>query len=170
MKMEQNYKKTLHQITSFIFDVDGVLTQGNVLVTSDGQLLRSMSVRDGYALKKAVNAGYKVCIISGGKNEGVRKRLQGLGITDIYLGVDHKVDTLDEYFDIYSINPENTAYMGDDIPDTHPMKLIALPACPQDAAPEVKTLSTYISHCNGGEGCVRDLIKQVMKIQGRWEE
>lgn len=166
--MEQNYKKTLRQIDTLIFDVDGVLTRGEVLVTSEGALLRSMTVRDGYALKRAVKAGYNVCVISGGKNEGVRKRLRNLGVTDIHLGIENKVDTLDEYFDIYNIKPENTAYMGDDVPDTHPMKLVGLPACPQDAAPEVKIISTYISHCNGGEGCARDLIEQVMKIQEKW--
>lgn len=166
--MEQNYKKTLRQIDTLIFDVDGVLTRGEVLVTSEGALLRSMTVRDGYALKRAVKAGYNVCVISGGRNEGVRKRLRNLGVTDIHLGIENKVDTLDEYFDIYNIKPENTAYMGDDVPDTHPMKLVGLPACPQDAAPEVKIISTYISHCNGGEGCARDLIEQVMKIQEKW--
>lgn len=166
--MDQNYKKILCQITTFIFDVDGVLTDGNLLVSTDGQLLRSMHTRDGYALKKAIQSGYTVCIISGGKNEGVRNRLLNLGVTDIYLGVENKVECLDEFFDIYNIKPQNVAYMGDDIPDTYPMKLVGLPACPQDAAPEVKILSTYISHCKGGAGCVRDLVEQVMKIQEKW--
>ncbi len=166
--MNQNYKKALRQITAFVFDVDGVLTDGNLLVSTDGQLLRAMNTRDGYAMKKAIHNGYTVCIISGGKNEGVRNRLKGLGITDVYLGVDNKVERLNEFFDLYNIKPENVAYMGDDIPDTYPMKLVGLPACPQDAAPEVKALSTYISHCRGGKGCVRDLIEQVMKIQEKW--
>lgn len=166
----QNYKKTLRQITTLIFDVDGVLTKGNLLVTSDGSLLRTMYVRDGYALKKAVDSGFNVCIISGGKNEGVRKRLEGLGITDIHLGIDDKVKVLKAYFEEHHIDPQNAAYMGDDIPDTYPMKLVGLPTCPQDAAPEVKILSTYISHCNGGEGCVRDLIEQVLKIQEKWDQ
>lgn len=166
--MDQNYKITLRQINTFIFDVDGVLTDGKVLVSTEGQLLRSMSVRDGYALKKAITTGYNVCIISGGKNEGVRQRLRGLGVTDIHLGVDDKVKCLKEYFDIYDIKPENCAYMGDDIPDIYPMKTIGLPTCPQDAAPEVKVISKYISHCDGGKGCARDLIEQVMKIQDKW--
>ncbi len=166
--MDQNYKITLRQIDTFIFDVDGVLTDGKVLVSTDGQLLRSMSVRDGYALKKAVKSGYNVCIISGGKNEGVRQRLQGLGITDIYLGVDDKISCLKTYFSNKAIKAENCAYMGDDVPDTYPMKIIGLPTCPQDAAPEVKVISKYISHCDGGKGCARDLIEQVMKIQGKW--
>ena len=168
--MEKSYKEYLNNISTFIFDVDGVLTNGSVHVTAEGDLLRSMSVKDGYALKQAVKAGYTVCIISGGKNEGVRTRLRDLGITDIYLGIDDKVEQLDEFFDIYDIKAENVLYMGDDIPDMYPMKLIGLPTCPQDAVPEVKEVSKYISHKNGGDGCVRDVIEQVMKVQAKWLE
>ncbi len=168
--MEKSYKEYLNDITTFVFDVDGVLTNGSVQVTTDGDLIRTMSVKDGYALKQAVKAGYTVCIISGGKNEGVRTRLRELGITDIYLGIDDKVEQLDEFFDIYDIKAENVLYMGDDIPDMYPMKLIALPTCPQDAVPEVKEVSKYISHKNGGDGCARDVIEQVMKVQGKWIE
>src|SRR5690625_2256798 len=167
--MDQNYKITLRQISTFIFDVDGVLTNGQLLVSTDGELLREMSVRDGSAIKKAIQAGYNVCIISGGKNEGVRKRLEGLGVTDIYLGIDDKIESLNEYFKKNQINAENVVYMGDDIPDIPPMKMVGLTTCPQDAIPEVKLVSTYISHRKGGEGCVRDLIEQVMKIQGKWK-
>lgn len=164
-----NYKELLNHITTFVLDVDGVLTDGSILVSNDGDLLRSMNVKDGYAMKKAIKAGYTVCIISGGKNEGVRKRLQGLGITDIHLGVEDKVENLDEFFDVYSIDPKNVAYMGDDIPDIYPMKMVGLPTCPQDAVSEVKAISKYVSHKNGGKGCVRDLIEQVMKVQEKWE-
>lgn len=166
--MDQNYKITLRQINTFIFDVDGVLTNGKLLVSTEGELLREMNVRDGYALKKAARSGFNVCIISGGRNEGVRKRLKDLGINDIHLGIDDKVKYLNQYFEAHQIKPENAAYMGDDIPDTYPMKLVGLPTCPQNAVPEVKQISTYISHLNGGEGCVRDLIEQVMKLQGKW--
>ena len=168
--MEKSYKEYLNDINTFVFDVDGVLTNGSVQVTTEGDLIRTMSVKDGYALKQAVKAGYTVCIISGGKNEGVRTRLRELGITDIYLGIDDKVEQLDEFFDIYDIKAENVLYMGDDIPDMYPMKLIALPTCPQDAVPEVKEVSKYISHKNGGDGCARDVIEQVMKVQGKWIE
>ncbi|SFC81776.1 3-deoxy-D-manno-octulosonate 8-phosphate phosphatase (KDO 8-P phosphatase) [Zunongwangia mangrovi] len=168
--MEKSYKEYLNDITTFVFDVDGVLTNGSVQVTTEGDLIRTMSVKDGYALKQAVKAGYTVCIISGGKNEGVRTRLGELGVTDIYLGIDDKVEQLDEFFDIYDIKAENVLYMGDDIPDMYPMKLIALPTCPQDAVPEVKEVSKYISHKNGGDGCARDVIEQVMKVQGKWIE
>lgn len=167
--MSQNYKKILHQITTFVFDVDGVLTDGKLLVTTDGQLLRTMFVRDGFALKHAVKSGFRVCVISGGKNEGVRKRLEGLGLSDIYLGIDDKTRYLQNFFDNHGIDKANVAYMGDDLPDSHPMKLVGLPTCPQDAAPEVKQISKYISHCRGGEGCVRDLIEQVLKIQEKWQ-
>ncbi|APG59434.1 KdsC family phosphatase [Christiangramia salexigens] len=166
--MEKSYKEHLNQIKTFIFDVDGVLTDGSIQISSDGQLLRTMNIKDGYALKTAKNAGYTICIISGGKNEGVRKRLRGLGINDIYLGIEDKVEQLDEFFDIYGIKPEEVLYMGDDIPDYYPMKLVGLPCCPQDAAPEVKEISLYVSHRKGGEGCVRDVIEQVMKVQGKW--
>ncbi|WP_121666662.1 KdsC family phosphatase [Mesonia aquimarina] len=166
--MDKNYKEILNDINTFVFDVDGVLTNGSILVSTEGELLRSMNIKDGYALKKAVKAGYTVCIISGGKNEGVRQRLRGLGITDIHLGVENKVDCLDEFFDVYNINPDHVVYMGDDMPDTHPMKLIGLPTCPQDAVSEVKAISKYVSHKKGGEGCARDIIEQVLKVQGKW--
>lgn len=167
--MEQNYKQLLNHITTFVLDVDGVLTDGSILVSNDGDLLRSMNIKDGYALKKAVKSGYTVCIISGGRNEGVRKRLQGLGITDIHLGVEDKTENLKEFFELYTIDAKNVAYMGDDIPDIYPMRMVGLPCCPQDAVSEVKAISKYISHKNGGKGCVRDLIEQVMKVQGKWE-
>ena len=168
--MEKSYKEYLNQITTFVFDVDGVLTDGSLQVSTKGELLRTMNTKDGYAIKMALKAGFTVCIISGGKNEGVRERLRGLGITDIYLGVDDKVEQMDEFFDIYDIKPEQVLYMGDDIPDYYPMKLVGLPCCPQDAVPELKEISFYVSHKNGGEGCVRDVIEQVMKVQGKWME
>jgi len=166
--MEKNYKEYLNHINTFIFDVDGVLTDGTIQISTEGELLRSMNIKDGYALKTAVKEGFTVCIISGGKNEGVRKRLRDLGITDIYLGVQDKVEVLDEFIDIYNLNKDNVLYMGDDIPDLHVMKLIGMPCCPQDAAPEVKEISRYVSHKKGGKGCVRDVIEQVLKVQGKW--
>jgi len=166
--METNYKELLDHIKCFIFDVDGVLTNGKLLISDTGSLLRSMNVKDGYALKFALDQGYHVCIISGGTNEGVRERLKTLGITDVYLGIHDKVETLDEYLDVYGISRNEVAYMGDDIPDIYPMKEILLPTCPQNAVPEVKNVAKYISHKNGGEGCVRDLIEQVLKTQGKW--
>ncbi|MGA8852654.1 MAG: HAD-IIIA family hydrolase [Christiangramia sp.] len=166
--MEKSYKEHLNQINTFVFDVDGVLTDGSIQISTTGELLRTMNTKDGYAMKMAQKAGFTVCIISGGKNEGVRQRLRDLGITDIYLGISDKVEQMDEFFDIYNIQPDQVLYMGDDIPDYYPMKLVGLPCCPQDAAPEVKEISLYVSHKKGGEGCVRDVIEQVMKVQGKW--
>ena len=158
----------MNGITTFILDVDGVLTNSTVHVTSEGEMLRTMSIRDGYAMKAAVESGYRVCVISGGSNDGVRIRLQNLGITDIHLAAPDKVATFREYCRMYSIDPTEVLYMGDDIPDYHVMQLTGLPACPQDSVPEIKSVSKYISHRNGGHGAVRDVIEQVMKVQGKW--
>lgn len=166
--MSKSYKELMNDITTFVFDVDGVLTDGKVHIQNDGQLLRQMHIRDGFAMKAAIETGYHVCIISGGSNEGVKIRLRNLGITDIYLAVPDKVETLVEYCDIYGINPKQILYMGDDIPDFHVMQKVGLPSCPADAVPEIKSIATYISHIKGGQGAVRDVIEQVMKVQGKW--
>ena len=165
---EKSYKEYLEHITTFIFDVDGVLTDGTVTVTTTGEMLRRMSIKDGYALKTAIDKGFNVCIISGGSNEGVRLRLQGLGITDIYLGAHNKIEQLNAYLSLKTIKLEHTLYMGDDIPDAPVMKLVGLPCCPQDAVPEIKTISKYISHKKGGQGAARDVIEQVLKVQSKW--
>ena len=165
---DKSYKEYLAHITTFIFDVDGVLTDGGVLVSTNGELLRTMSTKDGYALKTAVNSGYNVCIISGGTNEGVKTRLTGLGITDIYLGAHNKIEQFKEYLNIRNVKSENVLFMGDDIPDYPVMTLVGLPCCPQDAVPEIKAISKYISHKNGGKGAARDVIEQVLKVQGKW--
>ena len=166
--MAKSYKEILNDITTFIFDIDGVLTDSSVHVSPTGEMLRIMNIRDGFAMKAAVESGYNVCIISGGSNEGVRIRLRNLGINDIHLGSSDKVETFKKYTDIYQINPEQVLYMGDDIPDYHVMKLVGLPTCPQDATSEIKAISKYISHKNGGKGAVREVIEQVMKVQGKW--
>ncbi|MBL4663643.1 MAG: HAD-IIIA family hydrolase [Flavobacteriaceae bacterium] len=166
--MEKSYKEYLQHITTFIFDVDGVLTDGTIIVNTEGEMFRTMNIKDGYALKTAVDHQYNVCIISGGTNEGVRKRLQGLGITDIHLGAHHKTEILKEYFSANQIGHDNVLYMGDDIPDLAPMKIVGLPTCPQDAVPEIKAICKYISHKKGGRGAVRDVIEQVLKVQGKW--
>lgn len=165
---DKSYKEYLHQITTFVFDVDGVLTDGTVTVTTSGDMLRTMNVKDGYALKTAVDLGYNICIISGGSNEGVRKRLEGLGIKNIHLGVKNKVELLNNYFSENNLSAEEALFMGDDIPDYEVIQMVALPCCPQDAVPEIKALCKYISHKNGGKGAVRDIIEQVLKVQGKW--
>ncbi len=167
--MQKSYKEIMNAITTFIFDVDGVLTDSSVFVTNEGEMLRTMNIRDGFAMKAAVESGYHVCIISGGSNEGVRTRLRNLGITDIHLATPDKVATFKEYTELYHIKPETVLYMGDDIPDYYVMQLVGLATCPQDASPEIKGISQYISHKNGGKGAVRDVIEQVMKVQGKWQ-
>ena len=166
--MEKNYKEFLSQITTFIFDVDGVLTDGTLQISTNGDLLRTMNIKDGFAMKHAMQKGFTVCIISGGYNEGVRHRLKGLGVTDIYLGCPDKVEQMEEFLDIYDIKPEQVLYMGDDMPDYYAMQKVGLPCCPQDAVAEIKEVSRYISHKKGGKGCVREVIEQVMKVQGKW--
>ena len=166
---EKSYKEYLKHITTFIFDVDGVLTDGTVTVTTSGEMLRRMSIKDGYALKTAVDNQFNVCVISGGTNEGVRLRLQGLGITDIYLGAHNKIDQLNDYLLSKNLKTENVLFMGDDIPDFPVMKLVGLPCCPQDAAAEIKAISKYVSHKNGGRGAARDVIEQVLKVQNKWD-
>lgn len=168
--MEKSYKEIMPQIDTFIFDVDGVLTDGSVTVFPNGELVRTMNVRDGYALKTAVDKGFNVCIISGGTNPAVKSRLQGLGVTDIYLGAHNKIEQYEEYIDIYNIDPSKVLYMGDDIPDVPVMKLCALPTCPKDAAPEVQNTAIYISQKKGGKGCARDVIEQVLKVQDKWHD
>jgi len=167
--MEKSYKELMPQINTFIFDVDGVLTNGIITITTNGELIRNMSVKDGYALKTAINLGYNICIISGGSNEGVRSRLEGLGIKDIYLGTHNKTIQLNEYLKKKNIKIENVLYMGDDIPDFPVMKEVGLPCCPKDAVPEIQDISLYISQKKGGNGCVRDVIEQVLKVQGKWD-
>jgi 3-deoxy-D-manno-octulosonate 8-phosphate phosphatase (KDO 8-P phosphatase) len=166
--MEKNYKEYLQHITTFVFDVDGVLTDGTIRVTTAGEMLRTMNVKDGYALKTAFDRGYNICIISGGSNEGVRLRLAGLGIRDIHLGTHHKTKTLSDFLSANNLLAENTLYMGDDLPDYDVMQKVGLPCCPQDAVPEIKSISKYVSHKKGGKGCVRDVIEQVLKVQGKW--
>ncbi len=163
-----NYKALLPQITTFIFDVDGVLTNGKVLITSNGEMYREMDTKDGYALKCALVQGYKICIISGGTNEGVRNRLKALGIFDIYLGAHHKQEPFQDLMDSYDLKPEEILYMGDDVPDMVVMEQVAVGACPSDAVSDVKEIANYVSHKKGGEGCVREIIEQTLRVQGKW--
>ncbi len=168
--MERSYKEQLSEINTLIFDVDGVLTNGTVTIMPDGQLIRQMNIKDGYALRTAVNAGLRICVITGGKNEGVKKRLQNLGIKDVYLGAHNKIEQYNELVGMYDLTPKNILYMGDDIPDYPVMKLVGIPCCPNDAAQEIQGISRYISDKKGGEGCVRDIIEQILRVQGKWDD
>lgn len=166
---KKNFTQLLHHVKSFVFDMDGVLTDGNIIVLENGQMARTMSTRDGYALQHAVKNGYKVGVISGGKSEPAKNRLEKLGVHDIYIGITDKVEALREFMRIHDLKYENILYMGDDMPDYEVMRLCGIPCCPKGAAPEIKELSVYVSDKKGGEGCVRDVIEQVMKVQGKWQ-
>lgn len=163
-----SYKKRLNNIKAFIFDVDGVLTNGKVLITTTGEMYREMDTKDGYAIKCALEQGFKIAIISGGTNEGVRNRLKNLGIDSIYLGVHHKTKPYKDLIFNYNLKPEEVVYMGDDAPDIEVMTKVGIASCPQDAVSDVKKIADYISHKKGGEGCVRDIIEQVLRVQGKW--
>lgn len=163
-----NYKEHLSAITTFLFDYDGVLTNGVVLITNSGDQLRTGHVKDGYALQLAIKNGYRVAVISGGYSESMRHRCNALNLTDVFLGVENKLEVFNEYLRKHNLTAGEVLYMGDDIPDYQVMKMVGMPVCPADAAEEIKSISKYISHFPGGEGCVRDVIEQVMKVQGKW--
>ena len=164
----KNYKELLKEITTFILDVDGVLTNGKILVTSKGKMLREMNTKDGFIIKYALDKGFKIFIISGGTNKGVKERLKDLGIEEIFLGEHTKKDTYDKLIKKYNLKKDEIVYMGDDIPDIPVMKKIGVPCCPNDAVPDVKQISIYISKKNGGQGCVRDIIEQTLRVQNKW--
>ena len=163
-----NYKNKLHKIKAFVFDFDGVMTDGAVWVYADKETVRAGNIKDGYALQLAVKAGFHVAIITGARTEAIKVRYNGLGIKDVYTGASIKKDCLEELMLMYELSPEQILYMGDDIPDYEVMQIVGLPVCPADAAVEIKQLSKYISPITGGEGCGRDVIEQVMRAQGKW--
>ncbi|RPG65305.1 MAG: HAD-IIIA family hydrolase [Flavobacteriaceae bacterium TMED42] len=164
----KNYKLLLNKITTFVFDVDGVLTNGKILVTTEGEMYREMNTRDGFALKYALLKGFNIGIISGGTNQGVKKRLENLGVNKVYLGIHEKDIALDDFINTYNINPDEVLYMGDDVPDMPVMEKVGVATCPQDAVPDVKRIADYVSHKNGGDGCVREIVEQVMRVQNKW--
>lgn len=163
-----NYKALLKQVDTFIFDYDGVMTDGKLMLQHDGQPLRTANVKDGFSLQLAVRLGYNVVIISGGISKSVENRFDALKIKDVFLGISNKFEVFEKYVKDKNLNPENVVYMGDDIPDYRVMKKVGVPVCPADAVEEIKDISIYISDKTGGHGCVRDIIEQVMKVQGKW--
>lgn len=163
-----NYKALLTDIDTFFFDVDGVMTDGSVILSSDGDLLRIMNVKDGYVLQFAVKSGYRIIIISGGRSKMVKKRFDLLGIDKVFLGVGNKIEVFEKLVKEDGIDPMRSLYMGDDIPDYQIMQRVKVACCPSDAATEIKKISHYISPLQGGKGCVRDIIEQVMKVQDKW--
>jgi len=163
-----NYKENFKNITTVVLDVDGVLTNGDIILMPGMQPVRKMNAKDGYAMQLAVRNGIRMAIITGGRSPEVKERLQGLGITDIYLGASSKMESYEDLKMCYDLKDDEILYMGDDLPDYDIMKLVALAAAPQDAAPEIKAVADYVSPINGGRGCVRDVLEQLLKIQGKW--
>lgn len=157
-------------ITTFVFDIDGVLTDGSLLVLPNGIMARKMNIKDGYALQLAIKRGYQVVIISGGNSLEVRERLLNLGVTEIWMQIENKPAVLVEFMKKNNLPSDCVLYMGDDLPDLQVMQLAGLPCCPSDAAQEIKEKSLYISHVKGGDGCARDVIEKVMKLRGDWGE
>lgn len=168
MQEEKNFKALLRQVKAMVFDVDGVLTDGAITLMPNGELVRTMNMRDSIAMKLAVKNGYQLCIITGGNSQAVKQRLNRLGISDIYLKTENKMEALKEFIALYDIQLSEVLYMGDDLVDYEAMSKVGLPVCPKDAVNEIKSICTYVSHIEGGKGCVRDIIEQVMKISGKW--
>lgn len=163
-----SYKEQLPNITTFIFDVDGVFTNSNLILMPSGEMVRTMSARDGYALQLAIKKGFNVCIITGGNDLAVKKRFEYLGVKDIHIGVRNKKKVLTTFLSENNLNKDQVIYVGDDIPDYEVMQLVGLPCCPVDAVPEIKSVSIYVSPFKGGEGCVRDIVEQTLKVQSKW--
>lgn len=163
-----NYKEIFKNITTVVLDVDGVLTNGDIILMPGMQPVRKMNAKDGYAMQLAVRNGIRMAIITGGKSPEVKERLQGLGITDIYLGASSKMESYEDLKMCYDLKDDEILYMGDDLPDYDIMKIVALAAAPQDSAPEIKSVADYVSPIDGGKGCVRDVLEQLLKIQGKW--
>ncbi|MDR2122502.1 MAG: HAD hydrolase family protein [Flavobacteriaceae bacterium] len=163
-----NYKEKLNYINAFVFDVDGVMTDGSILLI-DNQMIRSMNTKDGFILQFAVKKGYKIAVITGGKDPSVTHRLNYLGITDVYVNSKNKWDDLEDFLYKYDLKPQEILYMGDDLPDYEVMIKSGIGAAPKDACPEILSIADYISPIEGGKGCVRDVIEQVMKVRGDWD-
>jgi 3-deoxy-D-manno-octulosonate 8-phosphate phosphatase (KDO 8-P phosphatase) len=162
-----NFKEDLLKVKAFAFDVDGVLS-GNLVLTNEGHPLRTANIKDGYAIQLAAKKGFLITIITGGFSESIPFRYNSLGVIDVVMKSENKLDDFNKFCSKHNLSPENVLYMGDDIPDYHVMKIVGLPTCPSDSAEDIKAISKYISNFKGGEGCVRDVIEQVLRAQGKW--
>ena len=165
-----NLLQLFKSITTFVFDVDGVLTDGTLLILPDGVMARRMNIKDGYALQLAVKKGYNVVIISGGNSDEVKDRLEKLGVKNVFMQTQNKPAVLQNYIQQLQLKQEEVLFMGDDIPDLLVMQIAGLACCPADAVSEIKSISQYISPIKGGEGCARDVLEKVMKLQDNWSE
>ena len=158
----------LQKIKAIIFDVDGVLSDCTIQMDENGDPLRTINIKDGYAIQLAVKHGLQLAIMTRGNNENVRSRYEYLGVKDIYISCSMKIRTWEEFLKKYDLKEDEIIYVGDDIPDYEVMKRAGCPCCPKDACTEIKEISTYISDCKGGHGVARDILEQVMKAQGKW--
>ena len=151
-----------------MLDVDGVLTNGKLILEGSGEITRTISTRDGYIIRRAIKKGYNVSIITFGNSKMLEKMMNYLGVSDIFSSVENKLETLNSYCSSKNITLENVLYMGDDMPDIDCIKSASIGTCPNDAVPEIREVADYISHVNGGDGCVRDVMEQVLKINNDW--
>lgn len=158
----------LKDITTFVFDVDGVLTNGNILVTETGEQLRQFNIKDGFAMQLAIKKGYRIGVITGAKTEAVKMRLQGLGVQDIYLNASYKMPLFQQFLAKHQLKASEVLYVGDDLPDQEIMETVSIAVAPADAVQEIKDVSHYISPNNGGACVVREVIEKVLKVQGKW--
>jgi len=163
-----NYKALLPNVKAFVFDYDGVFTEGTVILTDDSEPMRTANVKDGYAVQLAIKLGYRVAIISGGKSKSVLSRFRSLNVPEVFLGVENKLDVFNHFLEVNHLHSFEVVFMGDDIPDYKVMLAAGVPTCPSDAAMEIKSVAAYISRYAGGKGCVREIIEQVLKSQGKW--
>ncbi len=164
------FKEKLLKVKAFIFDVDGVLSMDISTLDNEGNPMRTTNIKDGFAIVNAIRCGYRGAVITGGITEGVRKRYSNMGMSHVFVGVRDKMPCLEEFMKHYELISEEILYMGDDIPDVEIMKNVGVATCPQDAVPEVKAVADYISDRKGGQGCVRDVVEQVLRAQGVWEK
>lgn len=155
-------------ITTFVFDMDGVLTDGTILLDNENNWLRKMNIRDGYALQIAAKYGYRILVISGSNSNPVLERLHRLGIKEVFMNERDKAGFLKKYMQDNKLSPGEILFMGDDIPDYFCIKMAGIGSCPSDAALEIKEIASYISNCKGGQGCVRDVIEKVLKLNDKW--
>lgn len=162
------FKEELTKVKAFVFDIDGVISAATQVLSSDGETVRTSNLKDGFALVYAIRNGYPVGVITGGKTIEVINRCKKLGIKDVYIGSLRKLPSLYDFLEKNNLKAEEVMYMGDDLPDYPAMKVVGVPVCPKDAAHEIKAISHYISDKNGGEGCVRDVLEQVLRAQGKW--
>lgn len=163
-----NFKEDIEKVRAFVFDVDGVFTDNKITITPDREFLRTYNAKDGFGVKVLLEKGYRVCIISGGKGQALMHRFEMLGVEDLHIDCFDKLPRLRAFMEKYDLQPEEVLFMGDDIPDIPALRAVGVPVCPSDASVDVKRIVRYVSGFAGGEGCVRDMIEQVLRARGDW--